>query len=142
MAGEIKEVAAALIWRESCGERQFMICRRPPEKARGLLWEFVGGKLEPGETGEQALARECREELDIDVEATGTFAVVDHVYPDITIRLTVYNARIRAGEPRLLEHVDLKWITPAEIPEYEFCPADEEILEKIKIAGHRHSALR
>ena len=122
------EVVAALIWR---GDR-FLICRRPPEKARGLLWEFVGGKVEPGETKRQALARECREELDVAVEAGEVFMEVEHVYPDITIRLTIFNAVIAAGEPQLLEHVDLRWITAGEIGGFDFCPADEVILEKIK----------
>ena len=122
------EVVAALIRR---GDR-FLICRRPPEKARGLLWEFVGGKVEPGETKRQALARECREELDVAVEAGEVFMEVEHVYPDITIRLTLFNAVIAAGEPQLLEHVDLRWITAGEIGGFDFCPADEVILEKIK----------
>jgi len=122
------EVVAALIRR---GDR-FLICRRPPEKARGLLWEFVGGKVEPGETKEQALVRECREELGIAVAPGGIFMEVEHVYPDITIRLTLFNAVIAAGEPQLLEHVDLRWITAGEIGGFDFCPADEVILEKIK----------
>ena len=122
------EVAAALI-REN---GKFMICRRPAHKARGLLWEFVGGKLEPAETAEQALVRECREELDVRVEVGDVFYEVTHEYPDITVHLTVFNARIAEGEPRLLEHCDLKWITPDEIPQYEFCPADEAILRRIR----------
>lgn len=122
------EVAAALIRKNGT----FLICRRPAHKARGLLWEFVGGKLEPGETAEQALARECREELDVTVEVGEVFYEVTHEYPDITVHLTVFNARVTGGEPRLLEHCDMKWITPDEIPLYEFCPADEPILRKIR----------
>ncbi len=122
------EVVAALIWD---GDR-FMICRRPAHKARGLLWEFVGGKVEPGETREQALIRECREELDIELEVGEKFTEVTHEYPDITVHLTLFNAAVREGTPRLLEHSALQWITPAEIENYDFCPADEEILAKIK----------
>ncbi len=122
------EVVAALIWR---GER-FMICQRPAHKARGLLWEFVGGKTEPGETLPEALRRECREELDIEVAVGDEFMSVTHVYPDITVHLTLFHCTVAAGEPKLLEHADLRWITPAEIPEYSFCPADEEILKKIR----------
>ena len=95
---KITEVVAALIWN---GDK-FMICQRPAHKARGLLWEFVGGKVEQGETKEQALIRECRD-----------------------------NATIAEGEPQKLEHNDIQWITPSEIPNYEFCPADEEILKRI-----------
>lgn len=122
------EVVAALIWR---GER-FMICQRPAHKARGLLWEFVGGKVEPGETMEQALVRECREELDVLISVKDVFMDVVHEYPDLTVHLTLFNAAIAQGEPKLLEHVDLQWITPEEIENYDFCPADEEMLKAIR----------
>ena len=121
------EVAAALIWDNG----RFLICQRPANKARGLLWEFVGGKTEPGETAAEALVRECREELDVTVAPQDVFCVVTHEYPDITVHLTLFNAVIAQGTPRLLEHNDMKWITPAEIPEYDFCPADEEILRML-----------
>ena len=124
----ITEVVAALIWDGG----RFMICRRPAHKARGLLWEFVGGKVEPGETKEAALIRECREELDITLEVGDVFMDVVHAYPDLTVHLTLCTAKIAAGEPRLLEHSALAWITPDEIGQYEFCPADVEILEKIR----------
>ena len=124
------EVVAGLIWNGN----KFMICQRPKNKARALLWEFVGGKIESGESGEDALVRECREELDIVVKPLDVFCDVVHTYPDIVVHLTLYNAEIISGEPRLLEHNDLKWITADEIDNYEFCPADVEILEKIKCA--------
>jgi 8-oxo-dGTP diphosphatase len=121
------EVVAALIWEND----KFMICRRPAHKARGLLWEFVGGKVEPGETHEQALVRECREELDVTIKANGKFCEVTHQYPDITVHLTLYHATIQSGTPKMLEHCDIRMISPCEIPLYEFCPADEEILQLI-----------
>lgn len=121
------EVVAALI-REG---RRFMICQRPAHKARGLLWEFVGGKVEPGETREQALIRECREELGITVSVGGVFMEVTHEYPDLTVHLTLFNAVITEGTPQKLEHHDIRWITPEEIPDYRFCPADVEILKSI-----------
>ena len=124
------EVVAVLIWENG----KFMICQRPAHKARGLLWEFVGGKVEPGETKEQALERECREELGITVAVGDVFTEVTHVYPDLTVHLTLLNARIADGEPQLLEHNDLRWITPREIDSYDFCPADEVILARIKAA--------
>ncbi len=124
---KITEVVAALIWQED----RFMICQRPAHKARGLLWEFVGGKVEAGETKEQALIRECREELNVLLSVGKTFMDVVHEYPDINVHLTLYHATIAEGEPQMLEHNDIKWITPSEIPNYEFCPADEEILERI-----------
>jgi len=125
---DVKDVAAALIWQAD----RFMICQRPAHKARGLLWEFVGGKAEPGETLQEALIRECREELDVTVTVGDLYMQLVHEYPDITIRLSLFNAEIAEGTPRLLEHRDLKWITPAEIPLYDFCPADVEILAKLR----------
>ena len=124
----ITEVVAALIWQ---GDR-FLACQRPAHKARGLLWEFVGGKVEPGETKEQALIRECKEELAVSVEVRDVFMEVDHVYPDLTVHLTLFNASIAEGIPQKLEHNDLRWITVEEIDQYEFCPADEEILRRLK----------
>ena len=122
------DVVAALIWDQG----KFMICQRPAHKARGLLWEFVGGKTEPGETLEEALIRECREELDITVAVGDIFTQVVHEYPDILIRLTLFNCTVAEGTPKLLEHNDLKWIHPVEIPNFDFCPADKDILALIR----------
>ncbi len=120
-------VSAALIWREG----RFLICRRPPQKARGGLYEFVGGKVEPGETGAQALVRECREELDIEVEPVSVFLELVHTYPDMTVDLTLFNTRLVSGEPKMIEHTDIRWIYPRDIPKYSFCPADREILRRL-----------
>ena len=125
------EVVAALIWKGS----QFLICQRPAHKARGLLWEFVGGKVEPGETKEQALVRECREELAVTVQVGNVFMEVVHEYPDLTVHLTLFHASIQEGTPQLLEHNDIRWITVEEIDQYPFCPADEVILDRLKEEG-------
>ena len=122
------EVVAALIW----DQNRFMICQRPAHKARGLLWEFVGGKVEPGEIKEQALIRECQEELAVTLDVGKVFIDVVHEYPDLTVHLTLFHATIREGVPRKLEHNDIRWITVDEIEQYEFCPADVEILDKLK----------
>ena len=124
------EVVAALVWN---GDR-FMICQRPANKARALLWEFVGGKVEPGETKEQALIRECQEELAITLSVGELFMEVIHEYPEITVRLSLFNAAIADGVPQKLEHNDIQWITVAEIPGYQFCPADVEILKKLQLS--------
>ena len=121
------DVVAALIWDND----RFLACQRPATKARALLWEFVGGKVEPGESREEALVRECREELGITVKPLDIFMEVTHEYPDLTVHLILYNAKIAEGTIQLLEHNDARWITPDEIPEYTFCPADKEILERI-----------
>ncbi|MDY5439466.1 MAG: (deoxy)nucleoside triphosphate pyrophosphohydrolase [Eubacteriales bacterium] len=122
------EVVAALIWNKD----KFLICQRPANKARALLWEFVGGKVEKGETKEQALIRECKEELNVTIDVGDIFMEVVHEYPDITVHLTLFNATISKGIPQKLEHNDIKWITIAEISRYDFCPADKDILEKLK----------
>ena len=121
------DVVAALIWNED----KFLICQRPATKARALMWEFVGGKVEKGETKEEALIRECQEELGITLNVGDIFIEVIHEYPDIAIRLTLFNATIKSGTIQMLEHNDIEWITPLEIPNYQFCPADEEILSRL-----------
>ena len=122
------EVVAALIW----DRNRFLACQRPAHKARGLLWEFVGGKVEPGESREEALIRECREELAVEVCVGGVFMEGDHVYPDLTVHLTLFHASIARGRIQLLEHNDARWITVEEVDQYPFCPADEEILAELK----------
>ena len=126
------EVVAALIWKGDT----FMICQRPAHKARGLLWEFVGGKVEPGETKEQALVRECREELAVTLQVGEVFMELTHQYPDLTVHLTLFHTSIQEGTPQMLEHNDIRWITVEEIDRYPFCPADEEILQKLKQEAH------
>ena len=130
------EVVAALILRIRNGQTEMLVCRRPANKARGLLWEFAGGKIESGETPRQALARECREELNIRVCIGAAFFSVVHEYSDLTVHLSLYSAILPDGEtPELIEHCDARWITPEEIGQYEFCPADKTILEKIQREG-------
>ena len=122
------DVVAALIWEKD----KFLICQRPVNKARGLLWEFVGGKVEAGETLPQALQRECMEELAIRVDVHEQFMQVIHEYPDILIRLTLFHCSVSRGVPQALEHNDIRWIHPSQIDEFSFCPADRDILVKIK----------
>lgn len=122
------DVVAALIWMKD----KFLICQRPAHKARGMLWEFVGGKKEKGESMKQALIRECQEELDVTVQVGRQFMQVVHAYPDILIRLTLFHCTIPEGLPKALEHNDMRWIHPSEIDQYEFCPADEDILKELK----------
>lgn len=121
------DVVAALIWEKD----KFLICQRPAGKPRELLWEFVGGKVELGETLQQALVRECREELDIEVTVHREFVHVIHDYPDIHIRLSLFHCVIASGTPKLLEHNDMTWIHPSQVGQYAFCPADKDILQMI-----------
>lgn len=122
------EVVAALI----CEKGRYLICQRPEYKGSGLLWEFVGGKVEAGESKEMALVRECREELSIEVSVGEAFCELTHAYPDITVHLTLFHARILSGTPTLLEHNALAWVTSNEMGDFAFCPADLEIIEKLK----------
>lgn len=122
------EVVAALIW----DNNKFLICQRPKNKACALLWEFVGGKVEKGETKDHALIRECKEELDITLSVGTIFTEVTHTYPDITVHITLFNATIAEGQPKMIEHNDIKWIQISEIDNFEFCPADVKILRRLK----------
>ena len=124
----VLEVVAALIWR---GDR-FLACQRPPHKARGGLWEFVGGKVERGESGPEALVRECREELGVAIRVRGEFMDVTHDYPDLTVHLTLYEAEIESGEPQKLEHSEIRFITVDEMKADMFCPADQVFCRRIK----------
>ena len=121
------EVVAALLRRES----HFFICQRPANKARPLQWEFPGGKIEPGESPCEALIRECREELAIEIDVGDLFAETSYSYPDLKIRLRLYNATIAEGKPQKLEHHDMRWITPRELPNYTFCPADLDFVQRL-----------
>ena len=134
----IVQVVAALIWDND----RFLACQRPADKTRGLLWEFVGGKVEPEESREDALRRECREELGIEINVRNIYHDVDHIYPDISIHLTLFNAEIKKGVPQLLEHNDIHWLLPEEIPYYQFCPADKEILTKLQDDSQKLGTLR
>lgn len=121
------EVVAAIIWHEG----RYLICQRPAHKARGLLWEFPGGKVEPGETPEEAIIRECREELDTTLEPLGIFTEVTHQYPDLCIHLSFLRCRVQSGQPRALEHAAIRWIRPEEASAYDFCPADLSIAQAL-----------
>lgn len=121
------EVVAALIRN---GDKM-LICQRPKNKARSLLWEFVGGKVEKGESLEQALIRECKEELNITLSVGDVFMEVTHEYPDITVHLTLFNAVIASGVPEKIEHNDIRWVTKSQLTDYDFCPADRSILDEI-----------
>ena len=120
-------VAAALIFKND----RFLACHRTKKKAHGDKWEFVGGKIEKGETPQEALIRECREELDIAVRPLSVFAQTTYEYPDIRLHFTVFLTEITQGEPKLLEHDQLAWVRVCDIPSYDFSDADQEIIQKI-----------
>ena len=122
------EVVAACITQ---GEK-FLLCRRPEDKNCGGMWEFVGGKIEPGETGELALIRECREELGIVISVGKLLAETVHEYPAYRVHLTLYAARIKRGEPVLYEHTEARWVDALQAERMALCPADRELLTQIR----------
>ena len=122
------EVTAAIVNRSG----KIMICQRPADKACGLLWEFPGGKIESGETGEQCIVRECQEELGITLAVKRKVTDVIYEYPNRVVHLYFYLCDIVEGEPLKKEHNDIAWITPDEIPNYEFCPADAKMLSSVR----------
>jgi 8-oxo-dGTP diphosphatase len=126
-------VVAALIPQPGDGSR-FLVQQRLPGGSRALLWEFPGGKVEAGETDEAALARECREELEVVLEVGQQLWVGRHTYPDLTVELVLYLARLVAGEPKPLGAHALRFLTPAEMTALPFCEADVPLLDDL-VAG-------
>ena len=112
------------------GDR-YLVGQRAANKAQGGLWEFMGGKIEPGETPEQALARECREELNLEIEDERIVDSVVHEYPEKTIRLTLIECKPKSGSvPKALEHQQIRWVTRAEMDAIDFAPADRDLIQK------------
>ncbi|WP_037583882.1 (deoxy)nucleoside triphosphate pyrophosphohydrolase [Stigmatella aurantiaca] len=130
-------VVAALLPHPEDGAR-FLVQQRLPGGSRALLWEFPGGKVEPGESDEAALARECREELDVALEVGRRLWEGRHTYPDLTVELVLYATRLVSGEPRPLGAHALKFLTPAEMGALPFCEADIPLLEDL-VAGRMGS---
>ena len=124
----IVEVVGAII---KDGDR-YLVGQRAANKAQGGLWEFMGGKIEPGETPEEALARECREELSLDIENEHIIDSVVHEYPEKTIRLTLISCSPKHGSiPKALEHQQIRWVTVHEMRGMPFAPADSELIDKL-----------
>ena len=122
----IIEVVGAII---RDGDR-YLVGQRAANKSQGGLWEFMGGKIEPGETPEQALARECREELALEIENERILDSVIHDYPEKTIRLTLISCSPKPGlVPQALEHQQIRWVTRAEMDTLDFAPADRELIQ-------------
>jgi A/G-specific adenine glycosylase len=120
------QVAAGLIWK---GEK-LLIAQRQAESMLGGLWEFPGGKQEGGESLEQCLAREIREELGIEIRVFELLLSLDHAYSHLRITLHVYRARYERGRPRALGCAAWRWVTPAELPVYAFSRADGRVIEQ------------
>lgn len=118
------EVTAAIIRQNG----KILICQRPAKKNCGLLWEFPGGKIEAGETGEKCIVRECQEELGVTLRVEREFTDITYEYPDRTVHLHFYLCEIISGKPENKEHNAFAWITPEDVDQYEFCPADQKMI--------------
>ena len=124
----IIEVVGAII---KDGDR-YLVGQRAAHKSQGGLWEFMGGKIEPGETPEQALKRECLEELALEIENERIIDSVVHEYPEKTIRLTLIECNLKKGAvPQALEHQEIRWVTIDQMKDIDFCPADRELVRKL-----------
>ncbi len=112
-------------------EGRYLACRRPTDKHLGGLWEFPGGKVDPGESPEMALARELREELEIEVEVGGRLAAVNWKYETVTIRLMPFFCRILSGDPRPVEHTEICWCPGHAFAGLDWAPADLPVLDEL-----------
>jgi mutator protein MutT len=129
---KIIDVAAGLVFRNG----RLLITQRKPETHCGGLWEFPGGKREPGETFEACLARELREELDIEVRVCEEFDSLVHHYPEKTVSLHFFRCEWVAREPRAVDCHDLAWVGRDDLVRYEFPPADARLLDKLRQASN------
>lgn len=127
-------VAIALIEREG----KYLITRRLPEDSFGGLWEFPGGKLDPGEDLETCLRREIREELGIQVKVVSRVQLVEHRYPNRLLMFHCFSCSIVEGEPQPIECSDFRWVTPGELTGFEFPPASEPIIQNLMKGGLEH----
>lgn len=125
------QVAAAVIEEDG----KILICRRGAGGSCAFLWEFPGGKLEPGETARECVIRECREELGVDISVDDILAEAPYRYPEREVALTFFKAQIRHGEPVMHLHIDCRWVLPSELGNYEFCPANKELIRRLAISG-------
>jgi A/G-specific adenine glycosylase len=127
------DVVAGVIWQATPSPTaHFLIARRPLQGMLGGLWEFPGGKVEPGETQAQALQREIREELAIDIQVKEPLCTIQHAYTHFRISLHAYCARYQAGEPQHIGVADHAWVTLDELEQYPFAVTDLKIIEQLK----------
>jgi mutator protein MutT len=126
--GQVTDVAAGLIFRDG----KLLIALRHDDAHLGGLWEFPGGKLESGETFEQCLVRELKEELGIEVEVRELLETDTHTYPERTVRLKFFRCDWKASEPKALGCADFRWVTAGQLKDFEFPAADAVLIERLQ----------
>jgi 8-oxo-dGTP diphosphatase len=122
------EVSAALIFRDG----KLLIAQRHAKADLGGLWEFPGGKREAGETFEECLVREIREELGVEISVGGLFEEIIHNYPEKSVHLKFFICKLLSSEPQPLDCAAVRWVTKAELADFQFPTADAQLLEKLK----------
>ncbi len=125
---ENKIVAAAIITNE---QDEILICRRSQTAKNANLWEFPGGKLEENETLLQCAVRECKEELDVDIQITEIFDTASYTYPDAQIEFAFFSAKILHGTVIQRVHQDIKWVNREDLSRFDFCPADVDVVKRL-----------
>ena len=123
----MKTIAAAILFREG----RILICRRGEGGSCAFLWEFPGGKLEPGETPAECAVRECREELGVSVRLGPVFARTSYDYPEGSLSFIFYKGEILSGDPQKRVHPEMRWVRPSELTDYPFCPADRDVVQRL-----------
>ena len=125
-----KHIGVAVIWSD---RGQILIARRPINAILGGLWEFPGGKIEPGETVTDCIQREIREELGIEVIVGNKLIEIAHTYSNFQVTLYVYHCQHLQGEPQPLESDEVRWVTVDELNLYAFPEANQQIIDALKI---------
>lgn len=121
-------VTAAIIRRNG----RILICKRSNGGSCAHLWEFPGGKFEPGETAYECITREIREELSAEIRPVSVFAEYTYSYPDKDIAFTFIEAELISGEPQLSVHEEMRWVLPEELGQFNWCPADKKVVEMLR----------
>ena len=124
-----KQIGVGVVWNE---QGQILIDRRLQEGLLGGLWEFPGGKIEPGETVEDCIRRELQEELAIEVEVGDRLMTINHTYTHFKVTLNVFHCRHTAGEPQPIECDEVRWVEVSELEEFPFPKANSQIIDAIK----------
>ncbi len=130
---KVVEVAAGLISKDG----RYLIAKRKPGVHLGGLWEFPGGKREQGETLEECLQRELFEELSIQIDWPIPFQIIRHEYRERTVELHFFRCAITAGHPAPVDCAEIRWVSPHELEDFDFPPADRPIIKSLQIAAER-----